>query len=285
MIIKIYGERNTGTNYLMQLLRNHLNILAEFKEGFIIPSVFSPIDASRLEKLGWKHRLASAEFLENQQVSREEILIITLTKNPYSWLLSLNKRSYAAIHLRTKVKRCVRELSPSGFVRRSKLEWRFIHFIKRFGRSGQLFLSRYPRWCEYEKLAFSDFIRAKWFSRFDEGKDEGYKNAVTLWNEKNRAYLELAKHYKVKLLTYEELLISPELVIEKIIEDLGGTKPLFKNVYLAAKEEDKQTKDYDYYRDYYLQEHWREKLKPQDIKWINAYLDKDVMKAFGYSLL
>ena len=284
MIIKIYGERNTGTNYLLQLLRTHLNLLAEFKWGAAVLSAFPPVNIDRLKELGWKHRLVSKDFLQNENFSRETVLILTLTKNPYSWLLSLHQRPYAAIQMRTKVKQGSRiqgDLFP-----RSRLEWYFIRFMRCFGRYGELFLSRYPRWCEYERLSFNDFIRARWFSRFDEGKDDGYENAIKLWNEKNKAYLELAKHYNVLLLTYEELLASPEIVVKKIMDYTGYKLKNFENLLEAAKEEDKvKGKNNQYYRDYYLKEQWREKLNQKEIKWISSQLDPLVMQSFGYQLL
>lgn len=284
MIIKIYGERNTGTNYLMQLLRNHLDILVERKDACVIPSDFPPVGAERLEELGWKHRLINADFLQEKGFQRESILFLTLTKNPYSWLLSLHKRPYVPMHVRSQVKHSRVQGDP---IQRSKLEHRFIRLMRHCGRRGLLFLSRYARWCEYEKLDFSDFIRAKWFSKFDEGKDQGYKNAIELWNEKNKAYLELAKHYHVMSFTYEELLAAPEEIVQKITRYVGCKPQAFKNVQASAKNEDKDNdeKNYQSYQDYYLQERWREKLSSQDVKWISSQLDKEVMRAFGYQIL
>lgn len=285
MIIKIYGERNTGTNYLMQLLRNHLEIIVERKEGCVLASNFPAASVERLEELGWKHRLIDADFLQKKGFERESILLLTLTKNPYSWLLSLHKRPYLPIFVRSKVKH---SRVPGYPLKRSWLEWRLMKLTGWFGRRGQIFLYRYSRWCVYEKLNFSDFIRNKWFSRFDEGKERGYyKNAIKLWNEKNKAYLELAQHYDVMLLTYEELLASPEIVVHRIANHLKCIPQEFKNVYEPAKQVDKidGQKNYQFYYSYYLKEEWRKKLSSQDIQWISSQLDQEVMQAFGYQIL
>lgn len=281
MFIKIYGERNTGTHYLMQLLLNHLDVI-EKKGSLLAVSTARPhLTLPCPGELGWKHRLASKEFLQEKGVSREMILIVTLTKNPYSWLLSLNKRSYTPVHFRAGVR--VKRADGTSR-RRPFVEKCFVRFSACFGRRAHLFLARFRRFCIYENLQFSDFIRAKWFTEFHEGRDEGFKNAIELWNEKNKAYIELAKDYDVLLLTYEELLASPEAALRKITDRLGCHIQEFNNVHAAAKKEDKG-KNYQHYRDYYLEERWREKLSPQDIQWISAQLDPAVMKAFGYNFL
>ena len=259
---------------------HHLDICEKNGSAVTIASACPPVDLQHLGELGWKHHLASAQFLHKKNIGREAILILTLTKNPYSWLLSLHNRPYAPINLRAGV----RVVGKNGQSRRLWMQECLTRLATCFGRRMRLFLSHYPRWCMYKKLEFSDFIRTKWFTEFHEGRDEGFKNAIELWNIKNQAYLELAKHYDVMLLTYEELLASPEMILQKIAHRLGCPLKPFENIQSAAKKEDK-TKNYQYYREYYLQEHWRKKLSQQDIQWISSQLDPAVMAAFGYSFL
>ena len=284
MILKIYGERNTGTNYLIQLLGRHIDFIEEKGSAYLLASTKPTVDLDETDGLGWKHRLISAEYLRERGVKRESILIITLTKNPYSWLLSLHKRPYSRLAVRTKV---VARKTAGIPVFQQWIEKGFFRILKRLGRVGLLLRSRFPQWCEYTKLSFYDFTRNTWFSEFHSEPSKASKNPVKLWNEKNKAYMELAEHYDVMLLTYEELLAFPEATLRKITERLGCKIDNFCNLSQSAKNEDKENnaRNHEYYKDYYLNERWRSRLSKKEIRWISSQLDPLVMKSFGYQLL
>lgn len=98
--IKIYGERNTGTNYLSRLIVNNLNTTelrgtvpnsnfwqkSEFNKNLYFLFTFH-------RNLGWKHTFVNTSKLKLLH-NTENICFITLTKNPYSFLLSLYKKPY-----------------------------------------------------------------------------------------------------------------------------------------------------------------------------------------------
>src|SRR5690554_5707917 len=98
--IKVYGERNTGTNYLEQLLE--LNVDLPRLPG-VVPSFVARLDRgaeasrdawfrlTRRWNLGWKHQAAPTPA---QRASWRcgGVLFVTLTKNPYSWALSMHRR-------------------------------------------------------------------------------------------------------------------------------------------------------------------------------------------------
>ena len=100
--IKLYGERNSGTNYLSNLLALNLDI--QQLRG-VVPDCFGALQ--RLlpgrewlcdlyfsltfpSNLGWKH--ARAEPLASQPGCN--VCFITITKNPYAWLLSMYRRPH-----------------------------------------------------------------------------------------------------------------------------------------------------------------------------------------------
>jgi hypothetical protein len=106
-LIKIYGERNTNTNYMSKLIELNLNAIE-------VPGVVPPI-IMKMQKvlpgnelvrdiyfyltyrknLGWKHTCVKPPEELNQYKSViSNLIFLTITKNPYSWLLSLYRRPY-----------------------------------------------------------------------------------------------------------------------------------------------------------------------------------------------
>ena len=101
--IKVFGERNTGTNYLSALLA--LNFKVKICQG-TLPKKISRFLWIFKEKvidlyfrifrnnLGWKHRELDKYYINSIKKQAIDINFITITKNPYSWLLSLYNRPY-----------------------------------------------------------------------------------------------------------------------------------------------------------------------------------------------
>lgn len=102
--VKIYGERNTGTNYLVKLVRSNLDVdllpgvvprlVHKYFLGIELPKdVYFGLTYGR--NLGWKHALvADPTCIRAMDVYGDDLVFLTLTKNPYSWLLSLYRRPY-----------------------------------------------------------------------------------------------------------------------------------------------------------------------------------------------
>ena len=106
--IKIYGQRNTGTNYLARLVA--LNLRGRVLRG-VLPwrvnrwlggnesarDLFFRLTLGR--NLGWKHAVPpSPGDVRRLRKDADAILFLTLTKNPYAWLLSLHRHPYHASH-------------------------------------------------------------------------------------------------------------------------------------------------------------------------------------------
>lgn len=98
--LKIYGERNTGTNYLKQLLESNLNV--HLLRGTVPRK--HPLCYNEFTKnvyfhftskynLGWKHSFVDRDFVKKNTCLTNTYFIF-LVKNPYSFLLSLYKKSY-----------------------------------------------------------------------------------------------------------------------------------------------------------------------------------------------
>ncbi len=242
--IKVYGERNTGTNYFNKLLS--LNFDIKLLRGTVpskLNTFFSyfPFDEKLRDlyflitdskNLGWKHREIDHINIIKKSDKLTNTLFITISKNPYSFLLSLHKRPY-------------------------------------HNKKSAI-------------LDFNVFIQQKWKSLKRESKQLFYANATDLWNKKNKSYLNLQK-FNCLNITYEDLVISPEKIMLEISKKIN--KP-FKNKefvnYESAIKIPDQEKNYDYYKELYGKELWRNKLSDNSIKIINGNLDENLLKTFDY---
>ncbi|MEM9346345.1 MAG: hypothetical protein AAGB26_06995 [Planctomycetota bacterium] len=243
-MVKIYGERNTNTNYLSQLIA--LNLDAFEIPGTVPPyamraqrylpgkeavrDVYFKLTARR--NLGWKHTYVDYNKISKHSLATKVSTYITITKNPYSWLLSLYRKPY--------------------------------HFR---GASD---------------LSFEAFLESEWKTI---GRDNigDQANPIELWNVKNRSYFSLGQD-KSLLTTTEKILEDPEWIINQISEKGGINKRsnIFINFDQSTKEADKDNK---YYRDYYLNERWKEDLTQKAIEIINRSLDAGLATHFGYNIL
>ena len=245
-ILKVYGERNTGTNYLSQLLA--LNMRSTELPG-AVPQWMARMTRSMPGRerfrdayfrftfscyLGWKHsKVLPAAKLKHVPLATQA-KFITLTKNPYSWLLSLYRRPYA---------------------RRS------------------------PR-----AVSFESFVTSPWRTVGRDNTSVLLPSPVHLWNEKNASYLELESISSAIHLRYEDLLLNPVATLEQISRalDVGWKRGKFVNVEKSTKGD---SSTFPEYRQYYLQKQWRKDLSSSVIHRINANLDPDVVRLYGYPLL
>lgn len=245
-LIKIYGERNTGTNYLSLLIA--LNLDVKQVPGLIPPWVMHLENmlpgrekvrdlyykATYRFNLGWKHtRVKPVAELARYKISDRGIYFITITKNPYAWLLSLYRNPYHQY----------------------------------FG----------------EKPDFETFVQTPWETVGRENCPKRLNNPVELWNVKNASYLPLAELEGINL-TAESLLDHPESIIDTISSRFSIAKNgnTFINFTQSTKE---KGKDINYYRDYYLDEKWRRLLSAEAVSTINKFLDRNLMDHFGYAVL
>jgi hypothetical protein len=244
--IKIYGERNCGTNYLQNLIQRNLDThllpgVAPRRVRRLVPN--HPALHERLidawfgitfrRNLGWKHMLApDIVTLQRTIVSTNRTLFIFLSKNPYAWLLSLHRHPY---HFR----------GPTG--------------------------------------NFNVFIRSEWPTVGRENHPNPFPNLVVMWNRKNRSYLQLAHDLPHSLiLRYEDMVTDPESVINTIAEELEISLKNNTFINIQASVKDEKDKDFAWYRTYYQEERWREQLDDDALRFINRNLDQDVLHTLGY---
>ena len=246
-LLKIYGERNTGTNYLKKLIALNLDVdilpgvipkgvwlLQKIMPGKeLIRDLYFALTYSR--NLGWKHTIVKPNGeLQKCRVCSGELAFVTLTKNPYSWLLSLYNRPY---HL----------------------------YIR-------------------EQMNFVTFLTSPWRTVHRENAKDRALLPIDMWNKKNLSYLSLNQGFPTLNIRFEDLLADPERIIRLISDSfsLDLNVEQFRNYNQSTKGE---KKDSNYYRDYYLNERWKEKLTSQAYTIINERLDDRVMNHFEYERL
>jgi len=245
-LIKIYGERNTNTNYMSQLIKLNLDI--QELPGSVPPSVMKLQDILPGEELvrdiyfyltyrhnlGWKHACAKPmSVLKKYTITRNNLCYLSITKNPYSWLLSLYRRPYHQYYSK--------------------------------------------------KPGFEEFLKTPWLTVGRDNLKRTLKSPIELWNIKNSSYLQLAGPNTLNITT-ESIFEDPEAVIDTISSrfSVNTLSNGFVNYENSTKNESKDT---SYYRDYYLNEKWRNKLSAEAISIINVSVDKPLMDAFGYQVL
>lgn len=246
--IKLYGERNTGTNYVSALIA--LNVAARQVPG-VIPDGVRRVHqtlpgrewvrdlyfaCTGWHNLGWKHGLARTpkQLARASRRRRGALAFVTITKNPYAWLISLHRRPYHPTHL--------------------------------------------------GDLDFEAFLTTPWRTV---GRDNMHRvtlgSPVELWNAKNRSYLALAPASTLNT-TYETTIHDPQAFIANVVEKFGTRRVTtsFRNHEVSTKD---HTKDFGFYRDYYLNERWKDQLTDAAIAAINRRLDHDLVSRFGYRIL
>ncbi len=244
--IKIYGERNTNTNYMSKLI--DLNLIAKEVSGVapqfilklqrllpgkdIVKDIYFFLTYRR--NLGWKHTLVKPlQRLNSYGIVNEYLYFITITKNPYSWLISLHRNPYHQYY----------SLKPS----------------------------------------FEEFLQTPWKTIGRDNIKLELKSPIELWNLKNKSYLQL-KGKKSLQITTESIFENPNKIIDDISSKFSIPKKHDKFVNFERSTKDKN-KNSNYYRQYYLAEKWREKLSDEAISIINASVDTQLMQHFGYHIL
>lgn len=247
-LIKLYGERNTGTNYVSKLIA--LNLDVDELRGVVPPLIRTlqrRLPGQELVRdiyffltyrhnLGWKHsRVKPPSKLKRYDTLKSEICFVTLTKNPYSWLVSLYRRPH--------------------------------HQYQYYDN----------------KPGFETFLRSPWKTVGRDNCQKDLPSPVMLWNVKNSSYLQLRRLGGMNL-TIESVLRDPENIVEKLSSHFGIDRVSgeFVNYERSTKGENKSFADY---QSYYLNERWREVLSEESILIINEAVDKDLMDYFGYEVL
>ncbi|GAM56245.1 hypothetical protein JCM19231_2499 [Vibrio ishigakensis] len=241
---KVYGERNTATNYLIKLLSINfprINILRSTVDPSVLPKnvnlpasdreklIDNYFESSFSSNLGWKHSFICSDKLRKHKEILSKTLIITITKNPYSWLLSFYRKPY--------------------------------HRLNDY----------------YDD--FRGFLKPEWRTVGRDGLDDLYLSPIEIWNLKNRSYVD-CEVGNVLNIKSENLIINPKVELDRISQAVFNRDcEIFCNYFRSTKSD---KKDSEYYKSYYKNEIWKKEIKREDIKYITERLDFSLMKKLRY---
>jgi len=247
---KIYGERNSGTNFVEALI--HANFLAHCLQsnnkvndyvkavGRELPkktrgtfrNAIVDIDCERIlqSEFGWKHGIPPLAEI-SAAPHRKHTLFICIAKHPVAWLQSLFERPYNPIE-----------------------------------RPPQM---------------FSEFIRYLWpLTKRDNIAATARINVVHLWNRKNLAFQTLPGSTERCIVTaYEHILAQPADFLHGIARYLHRRDNALIWSLPSTKGENMT---FESYRRKYDLMRICGSVSTEDLEYIRELADPQVMRAFGY---
>jgi hypothetical protein len=249
--IKIFGERNTGTNALKQLIETN-------SDSRVLPSIAKELDprftkvvrllarlpfkavlreaytdhvfSGRSPRLSWKH--TATEFGGAADFS--ECAVILTTRHPASWLLALHRRPYHA--------------------------------------------------AEKVSTDFSEFLTTKWKPVRRDNLSERFVTPVEMWNVKMRSYMSLARQLSEQgvpfvWLRFEDFVVDQSAAFERIRGFLLSPAESATAVDESTKD---KSKSYQYYRNYYGRALWLNEIDERSLGMIDRSVDWEIAGLFDY---
>lgn len=253
MRVKVYGERNTGTQMMREILLGNgvrdlwpgtIAELGAMHEVEALGGADRP-DADRLlireaviddmfaaafdRTLGWKHGIPALERLPTDGSGTH---VVVTAKNPYAWVVSMARRP---------------------------------HHNLLTGNRGSV----------------EAFLASPWITCGRDNAPRHLASVVDLWSLKYRAWLALETRLPTTVIRYEDLLLQPATLASLAARlDPEGRRP-----WQLPTAVPNNANDLSFYRDYYAQQRWREALSPACLALIGSRLDRDLMDRLGYPVL
>lgn len=250
MNIKVFGERNTGTNALISVIR-------ENSSSKIYPSVLAEVSPetraqlAMLMKLGisikgkeqlidsgfkgqpilrqWKH---AATYFETDSIP-DDVHFIFMTRHPLSWLIGLYQKPYHILSPR-----------PDSLLDFANMNWETV------GRDNLQHKTFKPLELYVEKL-------------------RSYQHLISALKAKNIGY---------SVIKFEDFVTNQAKTFETLRPHLTNPANKFRELTKSTKE---SNKDSEFYHNYYLNEAWRKEFP--EIGDVNLPAESQLFEAFGYA--
>lgn len=256
-LVKVFGERNTGTRALLKMLRNSGAVTIRMANKVAVgdrkrrAAMSEQIDAHfkgawrKLYRdalrdndrhisdplLTWKH--AAPEW--NDCFRREGASIIFIVRNPYSWAISMARRPY--------------------------------HLVGR--RPDDL----------------TEFVTRPWLAQERDNTDKLLPDVLALWQAKVLAFRKFSQQAKscgvsTYFLQFEEFVADPVANAAAALGHFGIANNTLKPTLAHTKDKGRNLSEI---QTYYGQEQWREYLCAQSVDLINQRVDWDLAGRMGYA--
>lgn len=260
--VKVFGERNTGTNWLCQILKANTNLTVlgdggkpnfkprlthllnsyEISDKLALKLIKEKLlDADRNQQyplyFGWKHsavdclRISSAERFP-------KTLFLCIIRNPWRFVSGLHKRPYNVIPL------------PVADI--------------------------------------SDFISSPLVLNQRDGISDLYvSNPVELWNKKVASYYNFRKNFpgSVRIFKYEDIVVDPSIVREQIAEFSQFKSADILIPEVSTKFHRGDSKTYNDYKKEVVAYDPCESMGKEIAQKIFMLTDRDLMSETGYDSL
>lgn len=240
--IQIFGERNSGTNYLKEFLSK--NLINKIDIGY---------------KYGWKHGFVNFKRLEKE--SLENVLFLVITKNPYAWLLSMNKKPHHAPQLYFK--------PFSQFIRE---EW--------VCYKGKQYQIRAKNLKSHPITALDQEM----MQERDPSTGKRFENVIQLRNKKNLYFIRIQNEISnVHYIDYESLLLSPNDFTLSLHNKFGlkfRDKLIIPKGYYG-KDPKKNFSKLPFYKN----QEYLKMIPIEDYKFINSELEFKLETILGYKMI
>ncbi len=248
---KIYGERNTGTNFVAELLRRNFavhclqsyNRIHEYAGAMAknlpeepaggIRNALLELESRRtlFADFGWKHGAPPRDLIASAPHAKQT-LFICIAKHPLAWLRSLANRPYNLV-----------DEVPKSFSRFIRQDWTMT-----------------PR----DNLPGRDRV-----------------NVVELWNRKNATFQDLRSLAdRCLILAYEEILNDPAGFLSSVSGHLIARGNDFVWSFPSTKGD---SMTFEQYRKKYQEQDFCNDIPAKDMDFIRDRIDENLMSAFGYS--
>lgn len=263
MFCKTFGERNTGTRFLNQLIsiNTDLQVIGQ-------PPKDEP--RKRQEQLIKKHfgrnspikRLALDDYIspliENRLIDKQMQSDFDLY---YGWK-----------HARVNIKKVMASsrYGDTVFVCLVRNPWRFVSALHR--RSYNLFPKTDCTLEEFIKLPFLAHER-------DELEDIFITNPVDLWNQKVRSYFDFAEASERVIIAYYEDVVADAAAF---LNKLSGYCALAETTTIPSKSTKKDDKSFEQYREEAINYDPKAALGSEIYDQIYEKLDKEVLQKTKY---
>lgn len=257
--LKVFGERNTATRAIIQMLRKvegvNLNLgdpshalgnvaWAELNAGinlyykheyrqFYMDGLRDNMCHETNPLRTWKH--AAPRW--HTEYQRRSVNVLFSVRNPYSWALSMARKPY---HMKA------------------------------------------PRTADFET-----FISRPWLTERRDNTEIVLPSVIDLWNRKVQGYIDFATDAhrcatQTAFIRFEEFVSDPSALMTRVLENFKSSTGQISSIKSSTKNKGKPLKQL---QDYYACEDWKQRLTASNVKTINSILDADIAQIFHYVIL